>query len=478
MITVRRMLKWTAVSIGTVSVLAGLALGAGLSQPLDPIPQFGTHPDRLVIANVTIIDVADGTARPDQTVTIEGGKIVSVARAVNDADRPAGAMVIDGKAKFLIPGLWDAHVHTLALSDRLHFPLMLAHGVTTIRNMGDGCSWRSTLDCVADRDQWQPSAQGPRIIASASYHIEQLDSAENAERLVKAIKARGDDLIKIQLDDESDPDASKFAALVGASSRLGIPVTGHVPSTARLTDKVYQALSSIEHDSQLLPLCRADAPAPCEAVLAALAQRRTAYVPTHIASTGQDVALARYRPEQNRLLPFSSSALATIWQAYRWLHSSSTDAQDLAAFEQTHRDALRLTLKAQRAGVPILAGTDALDPFVLHGPALHQELSYLARAGLSPAEVLRAATMSPALLFGDGDEKATIGVGNRADLVLLNRNPLFDITATQAIHTVIANGILYGPDERVQMMAFVKDQAARFSVSARSWWALAGFDPV
>ncbi len=478
MIPVRRVLKWTAVSIGTVSVVAGLALGAGLSQPLDPIPQFGTRPDRLVIANVTIIDVADGTARPDQTVTIEGGKIVSVARAVKDANRPAGAMVIDGKDKFLIPGLWDAHVHTLALSDRLHFPLMLAHGVTTIRNMGDGCSWRSTLDCVADRDQWQPSAQGPRIIASAGYHIEQLDSAEDAERLVKAIKARGDDLIKIQLDDESDPDASKFAALVRASGRLSVPATGHVPSTARLTDSLFEALVSIEHDSQLMPLCRADEPVQCNALLATLAQRRTAYVPTHIASTGQDLALARHQPEQDALLPFNSSALAAIWRAYRWLHRSSTDVHDLRAFKQIHRDALRLTLKAQRAGVPILAGTDALDPFVLHGPALHQELAYLARAGLSPAEVLRAATMSPTMILGEGDETATIGVGNRADLVLLNHNPLSDIAATQAINTVIANGVVYGPDERVRMMAFVKQQAARFSVGARSWWALAGFDPV
>lgn len=477
MITMRQVFRRAAVFIGAVSVAAGLALAAGLSQPLDPIPQFGIRPDQLVIANVTIIDVTDGKAKSGQTVTIEGGKIVSVVEA-NDTAPPAGAMVIDGRDKFLIPGLWDAHVHTLAMSDRLHFPLMLAHGVTTIRNMGDGCSWRSTLDCVADQEQWQPSAQRPRIVASANYHIEQLDSADAAEGLVRAIKARGDDLIKIQLDDESDPDASKFAALVAASGRLGIPATGHVPTTARLTDPVYDALSSIEHDSQLLPLCRAGAPESCDAVLAALARRRTAYVPTHLASTGQDVALARNQPEQERLLPFTSSALATIWQAYRWLHSSSTDAQDLAAFEQNHRDALRLTLKAHRAGVPILAGADALDPFVLHGPALHEELAYLARAGLSPAEVLRAATTSPAMTIGEGGETVLVGAGNRANLVLLDRNPLDDISATQAIHTVIANGSVYSPDDRARMIAFVKDQASHFSVGARSWWALFGFDPV
>lgn len=352
MMTVRRMLKWFAMLVLAVGVAAGLALAVGLAQPLDPVPQFGTRPDLLVIVDVTIIDVAEGTSIPGQTVTIASGKIVSVVSTVNGADRPAGAMVIDGKGKCLMPGLWDAHVHTLAMSDRLHFPLMLAHGVTTIRNMGDGCSWRSTLDCVADRDQWQFSAQGPRIIATAHFHIEQLDSAKDAEPLVKAIKARGDDLIKIQLDDESDPDASKFAALVRASGRLGVPATGHVPPKARLTDSVYKTLVSIEHDSQLMPLCRADAPVQCDAMLAALAQRRTAYVPTHIASTGQDVALARHRPEQDQLLRFNSSALAVIWQAYRWLHSNSTDAQELRAFEQTHRDALQPTLQKVEGGKP------------------------------------------------------------------------------------------------------------------------------
>jgi hypothetical protein len=133
---------------------------------------------------------------------------------------------------------------------------------------------------------------------------------------------------------------------------LGVPATGHVPPKARLTDSVYKTLVSIEHDSQLMPLCRADAPVQCDAMLAALAQRRTAYVPTHIASTGQDVALARHRPEQDQLLRFNSSALAVIWQAYRWLHSNSTDAQELRAFEQTHRDALQPTLQKVEGGKP------------------------------------------------------------------------------------------------------------------------------
>jgi imidazolonepropionase-like amidohydrolase len=128
--------------------------------------------------------------------------------------------------------------------------------------------------------------------------------------------------------------------------------------------------------------------------------------------------------------------------------------------------------------VPVLAGTDALDPFVLHGAALHQELVYLTSAGLSPAEVLRAATTAPGMTLGEGGEALTIAAGHRADLVLLSRNPLVDIEATQEIHTVIANGTVYGPDARARMTAFVKDQAGSLAVGARSWWALFGFDPL
>lgn len=470
----RRILKWTVGLGGLTGVAMAFILAIGLGLPLDPIPQFGSHPKTILISDVTVIDVVRGVAVPDQTIRIENGRISSITDGGALA-KPTRAMVIDGRGKYLIPGLWDAHVHTLAMSDRLHFPLMLANGITSIRNMGDGCSWSVAMDCVPDQQQWQANSPRPNIVATASFHIETLESTADALPLVKALKMRGDDLIKIQLDDENDPDAAKYEAIVKASAEQGIAVTGHVPKSARLTNKDYDSLSSIEHDTLLMPYCASDTPKQCDILLAILARRGAAYVPTHVASSGQDVALLQVRPDQDELLSYTSSAVSTVWRAYRFLHRIGTDQTDVAALEQIHHEALNLTRKAHQAGVPILAGTDALDPFVLHGAALHDELGYLARAGLSPTAVLRAATVSPDKVLGTAVGTGQIAVGQRADLVLLTHNPLANIGAVRSINTVIANGVVYDPQDQAAMRLFVRQQASSLAVSARSWWAVLGF---
>jgi len=468
-----RLLKWLLLTICALTAVSALVLAVGVSRPLDPIPQFGKRPKTLFITAVTLIDVERGITLPNQTVRIDKGRISAIA----DGDGPimfGNAMVIDGRGKFLIPGLWDAHVHTLAMSDRLHFPLMLANGITSARNMGDGCSWVSTLDCVPDAKQWQASAPAPHFSATASYHIEKLESGADARALVAALKTRGDTLIKIQLDEEEDPDASKFKAIVKASAELRIAVAGHVPASANLIDPIYAALVSIEHDTQLMPHCPPRQVQKCDLLLKTLAQRGTAYVPTHVASSGQEIALAQSAARDDAVLPYTSSAIGAVWQFYRFLHGVGTDQADLVRYKSDHRAALDLTARAHRAGVPILAGTDALDPFVLHGAALHDELAYLVRAGLSNADVLRAATVSPAQILGGAGQSGTLAVGQSADMVLLDSNPLSDISATKAIDTVIAKGIVYDPQERAAMMAFVKRQASRFAVTARAWWSLLG----
>ena len=468
----KHLLKWVA-ALASVPLLAfAVYLAVGLTRSLDPIPQFGTRSASILIRNVSVIDVADGKTLRDVTVTIADGTIVAIGKDIAVPAKRA-VTIIDGRGKYLIPGLWDAHIHTLAVSDRLHFPLMLADGITSARNMGDGCSWSNDLECTPDRMEWQRSARSPRIVATASYHIEDLDRPADARALVRALKARGDDLVKIQIED--DPDASKFRAIVEASRSEGIKASGHVPPNIDLTDPAYAALQSIEHDTQLMPLCSSGAQSPCDRLLATLAARGTAYVPTHVASSGQDVALARRTPDQDQLLGFTNSSISILWRAYRFMHRSGLDQADLVEYRRQHETGLRLTRRAHLAGVPILAGTDALDPFVLHGPSLHDELAYLVRAGLSPLDALRAATVVPARLLGRSGETGRIEIGQRADLVLLTRNPLENIEATRSIETVVANGIIYAPEDRQRMRLFVKRQAASHAVGARSWWALFGF---
>lgn len=454
------------------AIFLGLFFGVGLARPLDDIPRFGTSAQNILITNVTIVDLERGELVPSRFVAIEKGMITRISDQAFAAS-PAGAAVIDGRGKYLIPGLWDAHLHTLAMSDRLHFPLMLANGVTAARNMGDGCSWSTDLDCVVDQREWQASAAAPYFVSTASYHIEELDNSAAASALVTAIKTRGDDMVKVQLDDDADPEL--FKAIVKASTAASIPVTGHVPANIDLTDAAYANFFSIEHDTQLMPHCPTAKPAQCDGLLAILAARKTSYVPTHVASSGQDVALARVRSGQDELLPYTNAPLSTVWRLYRYLHAKSSDAAELAAFQREYRTALNLTLLANRAGVPILAGSDSLDPFVLHGFSIHDELGHLVSAGLSPVEALRAATVTPATRLDPSRRAGLVREGYRADLVLLDRNPLDDVAATRAIHTVISNGTIFDPKERDAMLRFVKRQAASHTVNARAWWAILGF---
>lgn len=451
--------------------LALLALAIGLALPLDPLPRWGRTLPAYVIRDVALVDVDAGRVRPGMTVAVQGGRIVAVLPTAG-ATAYAGWPGIDGRGRHLLPGLWDSHVHTLELSSRLHFPLLLASGVTSIRNLGDGCSWRSHLACPPDALAWQrdgAAALGPAIIASTGHHVEDLASAADAAPLVRQLRARRDDFVKIQLDDETPP--AVVAALFAAAHAAGLPVAGHFPTGTDLADPRFARLVSLEHDHQLMPQCRRRADG-CAALLALLAARRTAYVPTHVASSAQDVLLGTNPTGERRALAHATAPVALAWRLYRLLHRAGRDATAARRQRATLAQALRLTSAAHRAGVPVLAGTDALDPFVLHGESLHEELALLHQAGLSRAEVLRAATTTPADHFGWGRRKGRIAPGLDADLLLLAGDPLTDLGAARRPVAVMKGQMLFTAADLAAMRRFARAQAADPAVNARAWWAL------
>lgn len=481
----KSVIKWTVLAAIAGGLCFTVYVGVGLNRGLDPIPRFGSRPPLVIIKKITVIDVVNGQALPDRNVTIVGQTITDIGTS----EPKAGSndlTIIDGRGKYLIPGLWDSHVHTLELSDRLHFPLLRAYGITTVRNMGDGCSWRDDLTCVPDQVYWLKSLHTqldlmPNIVSTASYHIEKLSSPRDADRLVSEIKKRGDNMIKIQLEDNAN--AADFRAIVDAGYRNGLPVSGHLPAAVNLADSNFDALNSIEHDTQLLPHCgtmslhskKTKVTDQCSKLMAILAKRRTAFVPTHVSSSGQDVALLKGRAKQNRLLSYNTDLIGLAWKGYRFAHVTGTDKQDVERLRKQHLDALALTKKAYLAGVTVLAGTDALDAFVMHGESLHEELEYLVRAGLTPSDALRSATYSPAKHFKLDHKIGQIATGQQADMIILTQNPLDDIRATRAIHTVFAKGVMYNVKDQKRLLAFSKRQAASQAVNSRAWFAILGW---
>lgn len=474
-----------------VMVLSGLALILVVDWLGSKPPPMLAAPEKerwLTLEGIDIVDLhGDGRIIKNQRVSIADGRIIEVAPAGVVADH-RGARVIDARGRFLIPGLWDSHAHSLRLSPQLHFPLSIAQGVTSMRDMGDACSWSSSTECRPDFLAWEKDrAAGrmvaPRIVLTASFHVEEPPASdEDVRRLVRVLKQRGDQMLKLQLPDE---DSARFTSLVGAAREAGLPVGGHVPFKADLLD-AGSMVHSVEHDWSLLVQCSAgrmvfdgknagkaallksfDA-ARCEKVLQAMAAKGAAYVPTHVASSGQDHAFANgialEAPE--RIDRFTVWPMRTLWGLLRSA-GATDDAQERSAVDDFHRRALALTPRARANGVTLLAGSDALDADVLHGYGLHRELEFLVKAGLTPAQALQAATLAPARFFGEEKDSARIAPGFRADLLILSANPLQDIRNVQGIEWVIADGRVYGPAEREALLGFVERNARDPAVLAR-----------
>ncbi len=473
--------RWGALLV--VSVCVALAIGVAL-----PLPQFALAPPDtrpLVIDDVSIVDLQAGVVHPGQMIVIADGRIV---HAGAKAAAPANARRISGSGKYAMPGLWDMHVHTVGLSPELHFPLLLANGVTAIRDMGDGCSFSGKMDCLADAPQWQQQAAAgtllaPRLLSTASYHVE-----EAQDGLVAALAKRGDRMLKLQLDNDADP--ALFYAMLQQAQAAGMQAAGHLPYRIDLLDPALPALSSIEHDDSLplqcarrgtpfdgrnrakLVLLKQPDQARCDAVFGQLARRAIAYVPTHVASSGQDWLLLSGAYRRDERVRYAALPQRLLWRGYAAIAVAGTGADDGPLLQAWHNNSLQLTVRAVAAGVPVMAGSDAIDAYVTHGFGLHDELALLVGAGLTPLQALRAAITVPAAHTGLSERYGSVATGKMADLLLLNKNPLNDIAHARSIDSVFHEGRLYQRKDLDAMLAFVETQAGSYSVNSKFVWAM------
>jgi hypothetical protein len=481
------LLKKIAIAMLAITVLALAAINLlALSEP--PVLPAPARDSTIVILDANVVDPrGNGSIAYGQMIVIVGDRI-SFVGAGGSRPVPEGATVIAAGSKYLIPGLWDSHIHTLRLSPQLHFPLLIANGITSVRDMGDACSWSGSADCEPATPGWRTRIQrgemtGPRIVGTVSSHLETApkDDAE-LEALIDTLKARGESFLKVQMDDQAS--SQDFARVVRVASSKGFTVSGHIPFSVDLAEAMHP-LGSIEHDWSLLPQCsdfrarfdgrnRSKAAllagmngARCQRVLNHLAKRSVVYTPTHIASTGQDATFST-----GAMSSVAESAQRYVIAPQRWMWALIRSAgkegpEEQQVLSDAHQAALRLTRQAHEAGVTVLAGSDALDADVMHGFSLHRELQYLVSAGLTPAQALFAATVAPARAHGMEAQLGLIEPGKYADMVLLDANPLLDIRNTQQISAVIADGRLYGEKERASALRFVEGQAHRISVICR-----------
>jgi imidazolonepropionase-like amidohydrolase len=422
----------------------------------------------IAFTHVAVIDARSPTPRVDQTVVVTGTRI-SAAGPSASVRVPSGARVVNASGKFLIPGLWDMHVHTVTPAGREMLSLYVANGVTGVRDMASDwptiSSWRREI--AAGR------LVGPRIVAAGPY-LEGGDVpiAHILTRTPDEGRAGVDSLIKLGVDfvkvhGQLTPET--YFAIARRAREKGIAFAGHVSRQVGARAASDSGQRSIEH---LLAI-----PAPC--------------------TPAESIALAPRYTVQGALGRCSSENLAELYARFvrngTWVTPTFTAQYEVAAWP-THavpgdslahyipkvlRDftakifpmpdsiprgadsvgramfAKRLAQVADmhRAGVGVLTGTDAPLRNSPPGFGLHEELALLVRGGMTPFDAIKAATYEPARYFGMLDSAGTVEPGRFADLVLLNRNPLTDIANTRHIAGVVASGRWYDGAARARLLS-------------------------
>jgi imidazolonepropionase-like amidohydrolase len=437
---------------------------------------------------VTVINPGTSSVRPDATVVISGDRITAVSDATA-FQVTKNARVIDGKGQYLIPGLWDMHVHS-AFGDwfpggrDIILPLFIANGVTGVRDMGGDIpvlfAWRKQIAegrIIGPRmlisgpmlDGYLPDGKSLRFPSSIA-----VTTPESAIAAVDSLKAQGVDFIKVQ--SEISHDAYIAAAAEAHKQRL--PIVGHVPDKVRLSETVAAGQKSIEHLMGIFEGCSTeedkfisgqgdlklmlstyDQPR-CDALIALLAKTQAWQVPTlawQRGGTFLDQHDLKHQP-LDKYVP-------AYWRDVTWRRFTDEMMPDLlkdplALRQEYFARNLQMVGAMHRAGVPFMAGTDtAPGVYIMPGFSLHDELANFVEAGFTPMEALQTATSNPAKFLGIESSFGSIETGKTADLVLLSANPLDDIRNTQKINCVIANGRLFDRAALDQILAEVDKSA-------------------
>jgi imidazolonepropionase-like amidohydrolase len=449
---------------------------------------------------ITHVSVIDGTGAPessDMCVLVQGDRISRVDKN-SKVSIPPGALVVNASGKFLIPGLWDMHVHLAGIeadprwSKGLLLPLLVGNGITGVRDMGGSLEalvgWRNEIATG--------QLIGPRIVAAGpmldahggdkSPEIITVRSDREVAQIVSDLKSGGADFIKVL----SSLDRESYFAIARESKRNGLTFAGHVPDSVRVDEASDAGQKSIEH------IYYSDIPLACSSDEAALRKERsearekkqnqrlaeiadradatfseekaaalwtrfiangTWAVPTliglytnaHMVEAARDSARLKYIPK----------TLAERWQPDKILRGTSE--RTFAWYKRQSEYEMKVVTAMHKAGVRILAGSDSLDTCNIPGFSLHDELAMLVKAGLTPMEAIQSATIGAARFLGMQDRLGTIEKGKLADLVLLDGNPLADIENTRKIGGIVVGGKLMDRPRIEAMLRGIEEQARK-----------------
>jgi len=459
-----------------------------------------TKPRSLVLTHVTVIDTTGGPARVDMTVVITGDRIAEMGKS-RATRPPKNAEIENGNSKFLIPGLWDMHVHWY---DKDYLPLFIANGVTGTRQMYGVPmfqQWRKEIEAGQLLGPHilipSPIVDGPKPVWPGSIAVA---NASEGRQAVIQVKQGGADFVKVY----SLLSRDAYFAIADESKKQGIPFEGHVPDSVTLEEASNAGQMTVEHLTGVLAACSSH-----EAELLKSAQETVAAIDAgqlpSVRFWGpeyrerQKLALETYSPQKAETvfaelkknhtwqcptltllrsmgysddpsfandprLKYIPRDIVSSWNPKADPFLKDKTAEDWALSKKVFSKDLEVVGAMQRAGVEILAGTDTLNPYCLPGFSLHDELGLLVQSGLTPMQALQAATLNPARFMGRENDLGMVDTGKIADLVLLDANPLDDIGNTRKISAVVFGGKFYSRTSLDEMLAKIETLARRQSV--------------
>lgn len=464
---------------------------------------------QLVFRNVTIIDVASGLLKSEMTVVISDGRILEAAKT-QDVRFPKNARVIDAAGKFLIPGLWDMHWHLRSerQTRNVLFPLMIANGVTGVRDMFTDCLKNCAVGTnIKVVQKWRKEfAEGkliaPRLMASSQIldgakptqpWFYPVANANAARRAVRTFKARGCDFIKIY----SLLSRDAYFAIADEAKQQQIPFVGHIPIYISPIEASHAGQKSIEHLDFSIAFSVREAELMKEVALEIERFSGNPYF-TAMVYCALDANLLRAADsyDSRKLVEVSRSFVKNntwfcptlVYHHADAFHDQKEYAKDprlkyvpwdfldewaelknarvsmpqrMAEMKRAFPTFLKMIGAMHRAGVSFLAGTDTTQIHVVPGFSLHDELALLVQAGLTPLEALQSATIAPARFMEREKDLGTIEPGKFADMVLLEANPLDDINHTKKIAAVVLDGRYFPKGALKELLASASRSAKK-----------------
>jgi imidazolonepropionase-like amidohydrolase len=442
----------------TFVALAGKDGMNALAQISTTIP--GSRASNIALVGATLIDGTGKPAIPDSIVLVKDGRIVK-AGSRNEVEIPKNAQLIDARGKTILPGLWDMHAHF----EQVEWgPIYLAAGVTTVRDCGNELEFITAVrDMIAEGH-----GLGPRILAAGimdgtgptAIGLARADTPEQAREWVDRYHQMGFQQLKIY----SSVKLPQIMAGAAEAHKLGMTVTGHIPEGVTTREAIEAGQDQVSHIPYIMQMMLPPFPAGTTrlARLKAFSElnldsdevkKQIAFLKEH--HTVVDPTLAVYEiGTANTAKPFSAfepGAAKVAPELAQALFDVGPPNENSALVEKMFAKYVALVGKLHAAGVPVVVGTDQTVP----GHSVHREIELYTMGGFTPLEAIQAATIVPARAMGMEKELGTIEAGKRADLILVNGNPLEDIHNIRNVEFVMTNGKMFKTDKLWESAGFL-----------------------